>query len=232
MELLVDGFAEAARLLFGFDSAVYAAAWRSLWISVTAVTIAALVGMPAGVFLARRRFPGQRLVVVAARTGMAVPTVFIGVVCFAMLSRRGPLGDLDLLFTSWGIVIGEILLALPIVITLTHGAVSALDPRVGETASILGAGTWQRFCTYLSEARIGVLLAVLTAFARCVTELGIAMMVGGNIRFRTRTLSTATALETGRGEFARGLAMGLVLVLVAVVVTSILVWMSREEEKA
>ena len=122
------------------------------------------------------------------------------------------------------------LLALPILLALSHGAVSALDPRVGETAGILGAGRVRRLGTYLSEARSGILLAFLTAFARCVTELGIAMMVGGNIRLRTRTLATATALETGKGEFARGLAMGLVLVVIAIGVTALMVWISREEE--
>jgi len=153
------------------------------------------------------------------RGGMALPTVLIGLVCCAMFSRRGPLGPLDLLYSPWGVVAGEFILALPIIVTLVHGAVSNLDLRVSETARTLGAGKLRRCLTYLSEARIATVLALLTAFARCVTELGIAMMVGGNLKYRTRTLTTATALESASGEFARGIAMSLVLLLVAVIVT-------------
>ena len=105
----------------------------------------------------------------------------------------------------------------------------ALDPRVGETAWTLGAGLFQRWRTYLAEARIGVMLAVLTAFSRCVTELGIAMMVGGNIKERTRTLATATALETSKGEFSRGLAMSLILLAIAMGTMVVIVYLSREE---
>jgi tungstate transport system permease protein len=132
------------------------------------------------------------------------------------------------LYTSWAIVIGEVLLALPIIVSFTHGAVKALDPRVAETALTLGAGALRRCRTYVSEARVGFLLAVLTAFARCVTELGIAMMVGGNIKGRTRTLATATALETGKGEFGRGLAMGIILLVIALLVTALMSALTRE----
>ena len=133
---------------------------------------------------------------------MALPTVFVGMVCYALFSRRGVLGPLELLYSPCGIVCGELFLAVPIIVGITHGAVKSLDPRVGETAWTLGAGPLRRGLTFISEARIGVMLAVLTAFARCVTELGIAMIVGGNIKDQTRTLATATALETGKGEFA------------------------------
>ena len=181
-----------------------------------------------GVWLARARFLGNSVAVLLVRASMALPTVFVGVVCYAMFSRQGPLGPLELLYTPWGIVCGELLLAVPIVTGISHGAIQSLDPRVGETAWTLGAGRLRRGITYVSEARTGVLLAVLTAFARCVTELGIAMMVGGNIKEHTRTLATATALETGKGEFARGLAMGLILLLIALVVTGFIGWLSRE----
>ena len=232
MELLYDGIREASRLLLSLDAMVMSAAVRTLWISVSAVMLSALIGVPLGVALARRDFSGRQAAVLAARAGMAVPTVFIGVVCYALFSRRGPLGPFELLYTGWGIMLGEMLLALPILVSLTHGAVRALDPRIGETAWMLGAGALRRIRTYLSEARSGLLLALLTAFGRCVTELGIAMIVGGNIRFRTRTLATATALETGKGEFARGMAMGLVLFVIAIGVAALMVWVSQEEKDA
>jgi tungstate transport system permease protein len=231
VELLLDSLAEAFDLLRAGDPMVLAAAWRSLWISSCAVALAALVGLPIGTALARATFPGKRILVRLIRASMAIPTVFIGLVCFALFSRRGPLGPMELLYTPWGIVIGELLLALPIVIAITHAAVSSLDKRVAETAITLGAGVARRVRTYLSEARVGATVAILTAFTRCVTELGIAMMVGGNIKGRTRTLSTATALEASKGEFARGIAMGGLLLLIALCVVIVVSSINREEER-
>ncbi|REJ98816.1 MAG: ABC transporter permease subunit, partial [Planctomycetota bacterium] len=177
-------------------------------------------------------FFGRGLLVIGFRAGMGIPTVLIGLVCFAMFSRRGPLGALELLYTPWGIVVGEFLLALPIVVTWTHGALAALDPRVAETACTLGAGPLRRWATYISEVRLAIALALLTAFARCFTELGIAMMVGGNIKYRTRTLSTATALETAQGEFARGVAMSLVLLVMALLLTVAITLLMRARDEA
>ena len=231
MDLIWDGFKQAVHLVVSRDPLVMSAAWRSVWISSLAVALATVVGLPLGTALAHAAFPGKRWVVTAFRAGMAVPTVFVGVVCYALFSRRGPLGPLELLYSPWAIVIGELLLAIPIITAITHGAVKALDPRVAETALTLGAGWFRRWQTYISEARVGVVLAVLTAFGRCVTELGIAMMVGGNIKDRTRTLATATALETGKGEFARGIAMGVVLLAIALGVTILLVLLSREDKE-
>ena len=229
MDLIVEGLRDAFDLLVNLDGQVLGAAVRSLWISLLAVGLATLVGLPAGVFLARRQFPGRASLVLLMRAAMALPTVFVGVVCYAIFSRRGPLGPLDILYTPWAIVCGEFLLALPLVVSISHGAIKSLDRRVGETARTLGAGLFRRWWTYLSEARIGVTLAVLTAFSRCVTELGIAMMVGGNIKDRTRTLATATALETGKGDFGRGMAMGLILLAIAMGVTFVIIYISREE---
>jgi len=229
MDLIWEGFQDAIQLLVHFDPTVLDAAARSLWISTLAVGLAALAGLPLGTLLARISFPARRFVVLVCRAGMAFPTVFIGIVCYALFSRRGPLGPFELLYTPWVIVFGEFLLALPMVVSISHGAVQALDPRAGETAWTLGATAFRRWRTYMSEARVGVTLAVLTAFSRCVTELGIAMMVGGNIKSRTRTLATATALETGKGEFGRGMAMSLILLAIALGVTLVIVYLSREE---
>jgi len=231
MDLIWDGFSEALRLVVNRDPLVMSAAWRSMWISSLAVGLATLAGLPLGTALAHATFLGKRWLVTALRAGMAVPTVFVGVVCYALFSRRGPMGPLELLYSPWAIVAGEFLLAFPIITAITHGAVKALDPRVAETALTLGAGRLRRWQTYISEARVGVVLAVLTAFGRCVTELGIAMMVGGNIKDRTRTLATATALETGKGEFVRGIAMGVVLLAIALSVTILLVLLSREDKE-
>jgi tungstate transport system permease protein len=231
MGLIWEGLQQATQLVWSGDPLILGAAVRTIWISTLAVTLATLMGVPLGVWLARARFTGASLVVFLFRAGMALPTVFVGMVCYALFSRRGVLGPLELLYTPWGVVCGELLLAVPIIVGITHGAVKSLDRRVGETARTLGASPVRRGLTYISEARIGVMLAVLTAFARCVTELGIAMIVGGNIKDRTRTLATATALETGKGEFARGLAMGTILLLVALMATFLIGWLSRENRR-
>lgn len=230
MQLLWDGFREAIRLLGEGDPLILAATLRTVCISSAAVAMATLIGVPIGILLARIQFTGNHLIVLLFRVGMALPTVFVGMVCYGLFSRRGILGPLELLYSPWGIVCGELLLAIPIVVGITHGAVRSLDPRVGETAWTLGASPLRRGMTYISEARTGVMLAVLTAFARCVSELGIAMMVGGNIKDQTRTLATATALETNKGEFARGMAMGTILLVVALTATAIIGWLSRENK--
>ncbi len=229
MDYIWEGIREAVRLIIACDPLVMSAALRSLWISSLAVLGATAIGLPVGIGLARSSFPGRRLAVVLFRSGMAVPTVFVGMVCYALFSRRGVLGPLELLYTPWAIAIGEFLLALPIVVAISGGTIQALDTRVADTAITLGAGPLRRGATYVSEARVGVVLAVLTAFARCVTELGIAMIVGGNIKGRTRTLATATAMESGKGEFAMGLAMGFILLVIALAVTAVMSSLSREE---
>lgn len=229
MNLLWDGLGQAIKLIFSGDSVVYAAAWRSLWISSGAVLFAAIIGVPLGTWLAERRTVTRRIILAVARAGINLPTVLIGLICYALFFSQGPLGFLGLLFTPWLILVGEFLLALPIVTSLTHAAVGGLDPRVGETATTLGATRLRRQVTYLSEARTGIVLAMVTAFARCVTELGVAVLVGGNLSRQTRTLATATAMETGKGEFARGIAMGGMLLVISLFVALLISFLSREE---
>jgi len=232
MQLLWDGLAGSFSLLAERDALVLNAAWRSLVISTCAVAIASFIGIPLGGWLAHTRFIGRGAMVLIARVGMSLPTVLIGLVCYAMLSRRGPFGSFDLLYTKSAIIVGEFFLALPIIVTWTHGSVRGLDPKVRETAATLGAGFTRQIVTCLSETRLAIVLAVLTAFARCLTELGIALMVGGNIQGQTRTLTTATALETSRGDFERGVAMSLVLLIMAMMVTLCVAWLHRWAEEA
>lgn len=231
MEFIFEGITQGLKAIVTGDPDVMGATWRSVWISTLAVTLAGLLGIPLGVGLARRRFVGSRLLIEFIRTTMALPTVFIGLVCYSVFARSGPLGALDLLYTPWVILIGEFLLAFPIVVSLTQGAVASLDPRVGETLQTLSLSRWTRFKTYVSEAHVGVKLALLTAFSRCVTELGIAMMVGGNLKGHTRTLSTATAMETSKGEFGNGMAMGFILLFVALAVTFLMSRLTAEDPK-
>ena len=231
MQLFWDGLTGAAKLLVEGDPLVLSAAWRSLWISTLAVVLASGLGIPIGAILSRCNLLGCGVLVVLFRSAMSLPTVLIGLLCYATFSRQGPLGALELLYSPWVIVIGEICLALPIIVTWTYGSIADLDPRVEETARTLGAGWWRCLRTSISEARLAIILAVLTAFSRCIAELGVAMMVGGNIKHHTRTLTTATALETARGEFDRGVAMSLVLLALSMLVTIPIAWLARQQKE-
>ncbi len=231
LNLMAHGLYEAGRLIASGDALVFAAAGRSLAISVAAVLLAGVVAIPLGVLLADKAFPGRTLLVLTLRGGMGMPTVLVGLLGFALFSRRGPLGGFDLLYSPEAIAICETFLAFPIVVSWTHAAVSGLDPRYAETSRTLGATAPRRWWTLAKEVRLSLVLALLTAFARCFSELGIAMMVGGNIKHRTRTLATATALETSRGEFVRGMAMSLILLVIAVLVALAAAALTRAREK-
>jgi tungstate transport system permease protein len=203
------------------DRAVADAIWVSLVCSVAATVLATLLGAPIGTWLGRRRFRGRRVLLLVARTGMALPTVLIGLLVYSLVSRSGPFGGTGILYTKTAIVVGELALALPIVVALFSASTEALPPTLEATARTLGAGRMRTFLTVLAEARLGLLVAVLAAFGRIVSELGIAMMLGGNVKHHTRTMTTAIALETQKGDFAESIALGLVLLAISLVVNAV-----------
>lgn len=194
------------------------AVWTSLYTSSCAIVIAALLGVPAGLWLGLKRFPGRQLLVVLLNTMMALPTVVVGLLLFGLFSRQGPLGPLGLLFTPLAMIAGQTVLATPIVANLVLAAVTGADRRIINTALTLGANRLQAAIKLLSEVRFGVMAAVIAGFGRVIAEVGVAMMLGGNIRNSTRTMTTAIALETSKGEFAFGLALGMILLSVALIV--------------
>jgi len=183
-----------------------------------ATLLATLLGAPLGFAIATGRFRGSRAVEVALNTATALPTVVVGLLVYSLLSRRGPLGAWELLYTRSAMVIGETLLITPLMAALTVALVSGADPRIRETALTLGASRFGAAWTVLRELRRGALAAVATGFGRLFSELGVALMVGGNIENSTRTMTTAIALETGKGEFALALALGFILLGVALLV--------------
>lgn len=215
MDSLPEALRHAFRMLFTLDPEMCSAVGVSLQVSTSAILLSCLMGLPLGAVLALTRFPGRTALVVIARTLMAVPTVVIGLVLYAVLSRQGPAGGLNLLFTPTAMIIGQSLLALPIVVTLTHAAIEAVDPEIRETAITLGAGPFRAVLDVIWEGRLSLLAAMTAAFGRVFSEIGISMMLGGNIRGFTRNITTGIALETGKGEFALGIALGIVLILVA-----------------
>jgi len=215
MNYIIDGLRQALELLLGGDPATFSAVWTTLIVSLEAVAATLVLGTPAGFALGYGEFPGKRTIRMVVETFLAFPTVVIGLVVYAFISRRGPLGELGLLFTVPGMAVGLTILGLPIVIALTAQAVENLDPRLRPTLLTLGAGPRQVFFATLGEARFGLLLAATAAFGRIFSEIGISMMLGGNIKWSTRTITTAIALETGKGEFATGIALGIVLMIIA-----------------
>ena len=218
MGYLGDSLLTAFELILGLDREVRMAVWTSLYTSSCAIVIAALFGVPAGLWLGLKRIHGRQLLVAQLNTMMALPTVVVGLVLFGLFSRQGPLGPLGLLFTPLAMIAGQTVLAAPIVANLVLAAVTGADSRIINTALTLGASRLQAAIKLLSEVRFGVMAAVIAGFGRVIAEDGVAMMLGGNIRNSTRTMTTAIALETSKGEFAFGLALGIILLSVALVV--------------
>ncbi len=222
MNFLYESLAKAFELIFAFSPDVYNAAWTSVYTSSIAILFATLIGIPIGLLIGICHFPGRRVSIVLLNTLMALPTVVVGLVVFGFLSRRGPLGEWGLLFTPWAMVIGQTILAAPIVANYTLGALSASDNRILPTALTLGANRFQGSLMLLQEIRFGAMAAVIAGFGRIIAEVGVAIMLGGNIRGYTRTMTTAIALETSKGEFAFGLALGIILLTIALMVNMIL----------
>jgi tungstate transport system permease protein len=218
MDFLAEGFRRALALLFTGDAEVFGIAFLTLKVAVIATVIACGIGLPLGYLLATRRFWGRRAALTVVNTALAFPTVVVGLLLYGMLSRRGPLGGLGWLYTWQAIVVGDVLLALPIAAALSAAAVQGVDPRIRRTAETLGAGRWRTAWTVAREARFALAAVITAAFGQVVAEIGAAMIVGGNIRGSTRTLTTAVALSTSQGDFGLALALGLVLLALALLV--------------
>ena len=218
LEYITGGFSSALDLLMSGDAETFSAVWVTVQTSSLSMLGSLLVGVPLGFCLGHYRFAGRRALRTTVDAFLAFPTVAIGLLVYAFVSRKGPLGDYELLFSIPGMALGQMLLALPIVIALSATAVEGLDSRLSQTLRTLGASARQVALTTLWEARYAVLAAAVAAYGRVVSEVGISMMVGGNIKWHTRSITTAITLETGKGEFAMGLALGLVLLALAIVV--------------
>ena len=194
----------------------------SLRVALLATLAACGLGIPVGVWFGMTTFAGRRGLLVLLNTALALPTVVVGLAIYLLLSRRGPLGDLGLLFTWQAIVAAEIVLAFPIAASLSAAAVQAVDPRVRRTALTLGAGPWRTALAVAREARLAMAAAVAVAFGRVLSEVGAALIVGGNIRGETRTLTTAITLATSQGDFTLAIALGLILLALALTVNAVL----------
>lgn len=225
MDYLLTGIQDAFGLLLAADADVYEIASLSVFVAMAATLLATLAGIPIGFLVGTRSFLGRRTVIVVLNTLLALPTVVVGLVVYALLSRRGPFGFFSLLYTPEAMIIGETILAIPIVAVFSLSAIRAVDARVSETAFTLGATRPQIAWATLREARFGLVAAIVASFGRVIAEIGIAMMLGGNIKGFTRTMTTAIALETNKGEFGPAIALGVILLAVAFAANILFNWL-------
>jgi tungstate transport system permease protein len=220
MEFLFESFQHALRMLISLEQEMVKAVLVSVKVSFLSTFLATLTALPLAFLVGMKNFWGKRFVMIILNTLMSLPTVVIGLLVYSLISRRALLGNFGLLYTPWAIVIGQFLLALPIITALSLSAIQSIDPRVEKTARTLGATPIQTTFVILSEGRLGIGSAIITGFSRVFGEVGVSMMLGGNIRGYTRNITTAIAFETTRGEFALGLALGIILLLVSLLITS------------
>lgn len=229
MELLFDGLSEAWRLLTSLDAEVFRIALLTIEVSGLATLIALAIGVPVGTWLAFSRFRGRRVAVGTVNAGMGMPPVVVGLVVSILLWRSGVLGALGLIYTPAAIVIGQLLIALPVVIGLTVAAMQQIDPALRLQIRALGASRWQGLLLLMSEARLSLLAAAMAGFGAAISEVGASMMIGGNIAGHTRILTTATVLEVSKGRFEMAIALSVLLVVIILAVNMTL---TRSQQRA
>jgi tungstate transport system permease protein len=211
MDLLIDSLISAVLLVISLDGEMISIVGVSLRISCASTFFASLIGVPLGFAIAFSNFSAKHFIITVLNTLLALPTVVIGLFVYAFVSRRGIFGPFDLLYTQAAIVIGQIILIVPVVAAFTIAAISRIDERYRKTAMTLGANRRQTAWVIFREARFGIVAAVIAAFGRVISEVGISMMLGGNIKGFTRTMTTAMALEYDKGAFTLAVALGIVL---------------------
>ena len=219
MGTLWDAVVQALHLIVSLDSEVVDITWRSLRISVASTLLAALVCIPLGGLITFRSFRGKRLLINIIQTLYSLPTVCVGLLVYIFVSHAGPLGMLDLVFTPTAMVIGQMLLIAPVMLGMTISALGAVDKTIKDTTLSLGASEFQAIWAIIKEARFAIVAALLLGFGRAISEVGAAMLIGGNIWRYTRVLTTAISLATTQGDFALALALGIILIGVAMIVS-------------
>jgi tungstate transport system permease protein len=215
MSDLKQALVEAFRLIVSGDAEIRTIVSASLRFSLTSTAIASLIALPAGIALSASRSRFKRIIEDVLNTMLAIPTVVVGLFVYALIYSQGPLGSFRLLFSPAAIVLGQTVLILPLIASLACSSVSSMNPIVRETAITLGAGRLRTMWTVASEAQGALFVACITAFGRVIGEVGISLLLGGNILGYTRTITTAVSLQTSKGEFSQGLALGIVLLFAA-----------------
>lgn len=229
MNSIVDGLISAAGLIVRFDADLVEITLRSLQVTLTATLIAAAIGLPLGAWLAVNRFRARRVVIALLNALMGLPPVVVGLVVYVLLSRAGPLGVLGLLFTTTAMIVAQVIIITPIIASVAHQAIRELWAEYHDLLISLNTTRWQRIRALLWDGRRALMTATLAGFGRAIGEVGAIMIVGGNIDHATRVLTTAIALETGKGNFALALGLGFILIGLAIAVNLALHMLSRTE---
>lgn len=227
MNFILEGLKTAFNLIVTLDPEVFDVVIFTIKISFIGTALSTILGLPVGFIIAVNNFPGKTLVQTFLNSLLALPTVVVGLTVYAFISRQGPLGEWGLLFTPTAVIIGQWILATPLICALTISATESVDRRIGEAALTLGANVFQKSVAILKEARFALFAAIIAGFGRVIAEVGAAMILGGNIRGYTRTMTTAIALETSKGEFGFGLALGFILMVIVVGINFILTYFQR-----
>ena len=230
VDLIWQGIVKAIELVVGLDAEVWAITWLSLKISGSATTISLLLGIPLGVALAMSRFPGRSVIAAAVNTGMGLPPVVVGLFVSMFLWRSGPLGFLEWIYSPTAMVIAQVIIAFPIVAGLTMATFQSLDPKLALQLHGIGASKPQVIWLLCKEAQLPLLAAVMAGFGGVISEVGASMMVGGNIRGQTRVLTTATVLETGKGNFDIAIALSLILLTLTFAINFFLTRIQQREQ--
>lgn len=215
MDFFIDSLVSAWALIRSLDPDLLCIIDVSLRVSFGSTIIAGVLGVPCGLLIAFREFRGKRFLITVLNTLLALPTVVAGLFVYAFISRRGIFGANDLLYTQKAMVIGQVILIVPIITTFTISAISRIDERYRKTALTLGATALQTAWVIVREARFGIMAAIIMAFGRVIAEVGVSMMLGGNAKGFTRTMTTAMALEYDKGEFVLSVALGIVLLFLS-----------------
>ncbi|OGO19512.1 MAG: ABC transporter permease [Chloroflexi bacterium RBG_16_50_9] len=222
MDEFLQGFIKAFELIVTLDPEVMEITGRTLAIAVSSCLVATVICLPLGSLIQFKQFPGKRILINLIQTFYSIPTVVVGLLVFILFSRTGPFGIFNLMFTPTIMVIGQAILISPIVLGLTISALNSVDRTITDTARSLGASGWQTAWVITREARFAVTAAIILGFGRAISEVGLALMVGGNIRGFTRVITTAISLETSKGDVELSIALGVILFFIALVVNVIL----------
>ncbi len=226
---ILEGLIEALKLIFSGDPTVIDITTRSILVSGAATFLSALLGIPIGLIIGLRSFRGRTALKSLFHASLGIPTVALGLILYLFFSRSGPLGSLDILYTPVGIMIGQAILITPITVSFVTSAIESIDPEIRDLARTLGASETQASVAVLRESSNGFLLAIVASFNRAIAELGIALMIGGNIRGITRVLTTTIALETTRGEVVLAIAMAMILLTIVALVSLVMNLIQRRK---
>ena len=231
MVFILEGIKKGALLLWGLDGDVFTILELSLFVSIFATVIAVLIGVPAACCIALVKFRLKRFMIALINTGMGLPPVVVGLFMMLLLCRNGPLNFLHWLYTPMGMVLAQVIIAIPVVTGLTLAAIQGIDLRLYQQMLVLGASPGRALLVLLGEIRLAILAAIIAGFGSVISEVGAVMMVGGNIKNQTRVLTTATVLETNMGNYATAIALGMILLLISFIINFALTFIQQQKAR-